>query len=205
MTTLRYRGKLVRWNDDRGFGFISPGKGQDDVFVHVRDFRNRRRRPVEGQVLEYEMGSDGWGRPCAQGVAYLGSRDDRPRPGFPAITLLPLVFLAALGIAILMNRLPGIALPIYLGASVVSYFAYGQDKSAARAGAWRTSESTLHMLDLLGGWPGGLLAQRAFRHKSKKVSFQVVFWLIVALHAVALASCLFSLGPIPALTASWIS
>ena len=38
------------------------------------------------------------------------------------------------------------------------------------------------MLALLGGWPGAFLAQRYFRHKTQKVSFQIVSWLIVALH-----------------------
>jgi uncharacterized membrane protein YsdA (DUF1294 family) len=37
----------------------------------------------------------------------------------------------------------------------------------------------LHLLDLLGGWPGGFLAQRRLRHKCSKGSFQFVFWLIV--------------------------
>jgi uncharacterized membrane protein YsdA (DUF1294 family) len=73
---------------------------------------------------------------------------------------------------------------IYLLASVVSFLTYALDKSAARAGRWRTRESTLHLLALFGGWPGALLAQRVLRHKSSKRSFQVVFWMT------ALCNCL---------------
>ena len=67
----------------------------------------------------------------------------------------------------------------YAGASVLTFLTYAFDKSAARRGAWRTPESTLHLLDLAGGWPGALLAQQLLRHKSSKQSFVAVFWLTV--------------------------
>lgn len=70
-----------------------------------------------------------------------------------------------------MNRLAA----WYLLASLVSYVAYFRDKRAAATGARRTPERTLHLLDLAGGWPGALLAQRQFRHKTAKRSFQWLF------------------------------
>lgn len=72
--------------------------------------------------------------------------------------------------------------------SLATFAAYGLDKRAARRpGARRTPERTLHILALLGGWPGGLLAQRAFRHKRSKPRFMRVFWLTAAIHISALA------------------
>lgn len=71
---------------------------------------------------------------------------------------------------------------LYGLASPVAFFLYWRDKHSARNGHWRTPESTLHLTELLGGWPGALLAQQAFRHKTRKLSFQVPFWIIVALH-----------------------
>ena len=68
--------------------------------------------------------------------------------------------------------------------SVVAFLLYWSDKRKARAEAWRTPENVLHALELAGGWPGALLAQQLFRHKTRKVSFQVVFWFIVLLHQV---------------------
>jgi uncharacterized membrane protein YsdA (DUF1294 family) len=59
---------------------------------------------------------------------------------------------------------------------------YAVDKSAASKGAWRTQESTLHLLALAGGWPGALVAQQKLRHKSRKHAFQSVFWLTVLLN-----------------------
>jgi len=69
--------------------------------------------------------------------------------------------------------------------SVVSVALYGADKRAAGRGAWRIPEKTLHTVDLLGGWPGGALARRVFRHKTSKWSFLIVSWSIAALHGVA--------------------
>ena len=80
-----------------------------------------------------------------------------------------------------------LVLIVYAVASVITFFAYGLDKRAARRGRWRTPEATLHLLELLGGFPGAMLAQRIFRHKRGKVRYLIVFWLIVALHAAAWA------------------
>lgn len=69
--------------------------------------------------------------------------------------------------------------------SVVSVALYGADKRAAGRGAWRIPEKTLHTVDLLGGWPGGAIARRLFRHKTSKWSFLIVSWSIAALHGAA--------------------
>ncbi|MCO6055716.1 DUF1294 domain-containing protein [Pseudomonas sp. MOB-449] len=70
--------------------------------------------------------------------------------------------------------------------SLVCFVAYWRDKRFAMAGAQRTPESRLHLYEILGGWPGGLLAQRLIRHKNRKVAYQVKFWLIVAVHLAVL-------------------
>ena len=63
--------------------------------------------------------------------------------------------------------------------SAITYWVYARDKRRAEEGEWRVPEVRLHFLDLLGGWPGGFLAQRRLRHKCSKGSYQFVFWLIV--------------------------
>ncbi|MCU0092336.1 DUF1294 domain-containing protein [Pseudomonas koreensis] len=68
--------------------------------------------------------------------------------------------------------------------SVLAFFLYWADKRKARVDAWRTPENILHAVELAGGWAGALIAQQVFRHKTRKVSFQVLFWMIVALHQV---------------------
>ena len=88
----------------------------------------------------------------------------------------------ALCIAGLAKMVPAWIIAIYAVTSLISLTAYGCDKSYAEKGTWRIPESTLHFFALIGGWPGGLVAQRLFRHKTRKLSFQLVFWLIVLLH-----------------------
>jgi len=74
---------------------------------------------------------------------------------------------------------------LYLLTSALAFAAYGIDKFAAIAGAWRIPEAFLHLLGLAGGWPGALLAQRVFRHKNRKVSFQLTFWLVSIVNCAA--------------------
>ncbi|MEX1165519.1 MAG: DUF1294 domain-containing protein [Hydrogenophaga sp.] len=68
----------------------------------------------------------------------------------------------------------------------ITFLAYGKDKSAAQSGAWRTPESTLHMLALAGGWPAARWAQQSLRHKSSKTAFQMVYGATVLLNLAGL-------------------
>ncbi|QPP51574.1 DUF1294 domain-containing protein [Halomonas sp. SS10-MC5] len=64
----------------------------------------------------------------------------------------------------------------YMLLSAITFAMYGFDKAAAERGQWRTSEATLLFVGLIGGWPGALVAQRLFRHKTRKQPFQAIFW-----------------------------
>lgn len=69
--------------------------------------------------------------------------------------------------------------------NLVTFIAYGVDKRAAIRGNWRIPEINLHTLEFLGGWPCAFIAQKVFRHKTKKQSYQAMFWFILALQAFA--------------------
>ncbi len=98
------------------------------------------------------------------------------------------VFAVALALATLIVPLPWWIAAVYAVVSVVTFAAYGLDKRAAgRAGARRTPESTLLLLGLVAGWPGALVAQQVFRHKTRKRSFRRAFWGTVVLNVLALA------------------
>ena len=80
------------------------------------------------------------------------------------------------------------AVPVlYLSASATAFILYRVDKGAAVDGRRRTPEDTLLVIGLLGGWPGALVAQRVMRHKSRKTSFQLLFWMTVVVNCAVLA------------------
>jgi uncharacterized membrane protein YsdA (DUF1294 family) len=79
---------------------------------------------------------------------------------------------------------------VYGALSLISFTLYACDKAAARRGERRIAERVLHLLDLMGGWPGGWLAQKTLHHKCSKRAFQRVYGFTVLLNAGLLASLL---------------
>ena len=176
----REKGTLSRWDDEKGYGFIRPHNGKEDIFLHVKSLPHYQRRPKEGDVLTYGVEVDEKQRYYAfpakiKGLAW----------SLFSMSCLGVLFLFAVYLYLVFRQtLPFHPLAIYAAMSLVAIWAYSRDKRAAQSGAWRSSEFRLHLLEFLGGWPGAFLAQRFFRHKSRKLSYQIVFWLIVAAHGV---------------------
>ena len=56
------KGKLVRWIDDKGFGFIKPENGKEDIFIHISALRGMSRKPVIGDVIHYQISFDAKGK-----------------------------------------------------------------------------------------------------------------------------------------------
>jgi uncharacterized membrane protein YsdA (DUF1294 family)/cold shock CspA family protein len=185
---MRQKGKITRWDDDKGFGFITPLSGGSDVFVHIKAFGNRNRRPEINDVVTYSVSKDNKGRTRAVDATLAGDKlvKKAPRKTSMSSVLFSLLFLGGVGFTVYMRNLPITILYWYLVASVVTFLVYVKDKSAAQKGNWRTQESTLLVLGLVGGWPGALIAQETLRHKSKKTSFKVVFAITVVLNGAAL-------------------
>lgn len=181
---MRTEGKITIWNDEKGFGFITPSTGGKQVFVHIKAFSIRNRRPKINQIVTYALSSDEKGRPCATKATLAGDQLQIPtkQSTIPSLVIAATLFLLIVTVSVLTTWLPPLVLAIYIGVSLLTFIIYAADKSAAKKGAWRTQESTLHLLSLAGGWPGALIAQQTLRHKSKKQSFQAVFWLTVLMN-----------------------
>ena len=81
-------------------------------------------------------------------------------------------------------QVPVFVIYIYLFTSIATFLIYGWDKWQAKKNKWRIPEKWLHVFEFFGGWPGGILGQLVFRHKTSKISYQIIFWLIVILHLV---------------------
>jgi uncharacterized membrane protein YsdA (DUF1294 family)/cold shock CspA family protein len=187
---MRYQGRITQWKDDQGYGFITPNGGGESVFLHIKAFRQRRERPTGDEIVTYDLARDAKGRLRAEAVEFVRPGKTKTRAEANSPGSWPLwacsLFFAALVAAVLTGKLPKPLLWLYSAASIVAFAAYWIDKDAARAGRWRTQESTLHLLALIGGWPGALMAQWRLRHKSAKLSFLVVFWITVLLNCGAL-------------------
>lgn len=87
-----------------------------------------------------------------------------------------------------MRRMPWVVLPGLALLNIATFFVYSKDKAAADEETLRIREEILHALALAGGWPAAWLAQHVLRHMTAKLGFQIVFWVTVALHMIALAT-----------------
>lgn len=113
-------------------------------------------------------------------------RGGRNRGTFLAVITAAVFFGVLVGL-LPLGQVPGWLLAAYALFSAVAFGMYGADKSAAVRGAWRTSETTLHTIVLLGGWPGALVARQVFRHKTTKQPFRTILWCTVVANCGALA------------------
>ena len=181
---MRFQGRITQWHDEKGYGFITPNGGGSRVFMHISSLAPNQRRPRGEELVHYEVTLDARLRPNAHGVHYVALAKRRGLPALGAIVApgAAVVFFCFLLGAVLRDRLP-IAVPLYYAVvSLVTYLAYRRDKEAAIKRRRRTAEKDLHFLELFGGWPGALIAQRWVRHKSQKATFQVEFYLATAVN-----------------------
>ena len=203
---MQKQGTIIRWDAARAFGFIRSPDTSADVFFHLRDFRGAAP-PREGLAVTYEeihVGGKGPRAMAVQPAGSSGARGSQPTRSRPAprnqsrrepasaslFLLLAAGWCGLLGWGTWTRQLPPWwwTLGAVLAVNLLTFWVYAADKNAARRGRWRIPENNLHLLALLGGWPGAWLAQQAMRHKSSKRAFRAVYWLTVAVHCIALAA-----------------
>ncbi|TRX74305.1 DUF1294 domain-containing protein [Pseudomonas mangiferae] len=212
MSPVERSGRIERWEDERGFGFIRPDGRGEAVFLHVSALGGEERprvgdpvrftvERVDGRLRARRARLEGSGRcqvPTPRTPAARQGPRSRMKPGIGRVSLARLLVL--LGLCVLplggAGRLMGQGTPAawllaYPLASGLVFFLYRRDKALAQRDARRIPEATLHGLEWLGGWPGAWLAQGAYRHKTRKASYQAVFWLIVLVHQLGWASLAF--------------
>lgn len=231
-TRLR-EGQLVRWDAAKGFGFIRPTGGGNDVFLHISALP-QGQVPGIGARIAFSAVDDPQGRgqralkaiidgAAGGAVGSTATQPRAPRPTAPAprpnqgsagprpkrrdetlrslqlnkltlaVAATTLFCLWGALTALPLTPIPLLAYPIF---SLAAFLLYARDKFSAIRGAWRIPESSLHLVEAIGGWPGAYVAQQTMRHKTVKQSYQIVFWLIVSLHVGCWGLWVFAPGPL---------
>lgn len=184
----RLTGVIKSWDDDKGFGFIELEGRRKDIFFHISAFETPRRRPSVGDEVIYVLEEDTGKGPRAAAV-WLRGEPLPPETGIHRavrrgailrLLIFPLYafYCAALGKTVGFE--PGVLL-WHLPISAICFWSYADDKARAQRGWRRTPESFLIFWGVIGGWPGGLLAQLLYWHKTTKSSFQSSFWFSVGI------------------------
>ncbi|HEV2883420.1 MAG TPA: cold shock domain-containing protein [Pyrinomonadaceae bacterium] len=133
---MRRQGKIAKWNDERGFGFISS-EGGDSVFVHISSLPRSDRRPSLNEAVSYTLAFDSHGRPQASDVRFIVRLSSDPpvrqipRSGNAVRIAFAMSFLIALAVLATVGRLEMSLLALYSGASIITYGCYSRDKTAA--------------------------------------------------------------------------
>lgn len=199
----RVTGTLTSWNDERGFGFLTTDVGDRRVFVHISAFPRSAVRPLLGEPVSFEIETASDGRSVARRVVVERMEQAPPPEAAPpprrtavqrmlagrrpaSFDYLAIVafFLVYVFVSVAWPMPPWV-LGVYLVTSILSFIVYAVDKKAATSGGWRISESSLLALGIIGGWPGAIIGQQAFRHKTRKAGFRSAFWGTVLLNVLA--------------------
>ena len=191
LQTPMQRGVLVMWNDQKGFGFIRPQGTEDDYFVHISTFKKGlTRRPEIGDDVHFRAGGQDAKKRATYAHIPAIEPSQRasdtpfelnPRQRSWVINVLIITPLVLSGFLLLMAKNP---LPFfsYWILSLLTMFLYGLDKAHAATHRWRIPEVYFHLLELMGGWPGALIAQNDFRHKTRMSSYIWILRGIIAIH-----------------------
>ncbi|MDM8532750.1 cold shock domain-containing protein [Anaerolineales bacterium HSG25] len=77
---MEFKGKLVRWNDDRGFGFIKVSSSEEDIFIHISALKGMPRRPIDGDVICFQVEHDENDRASAKSARIEGLAKTSRKP-----------------------------------------------------------------------------------------------------------------------------
>ncbi|MBK1828413.1 DUF1294 domain-containing protein [Haloferula rosea] len=173
------RALIVEWKPKSPFGFGEAGK--DRIFLHISNFADRARWPEVGDWVTFVDGQDSAGRPCAEEIVLHASDSDlKPRHLLELLLLLALPILSLPAFEGLLDLWWIIYFCTFTSLATCMHLWF--DKRFAISERSRIPEATLHLFELMGGWPGSFLGQRLLRHKVSKKSYQMIFWAIVLVY-----------------------
>ncbi len=204
-----HAGIIKSYNEEKGFGFIKTDDN-NSLFFHISEYRPPRKPPINERVV-FQFGTDNQGRTQAKRVQsevfvqqkqaeYLQRQQRREQRQAEQeifqqgqrfkLIIGCLFYLLLVGLAV-FHYLSWLIVLWYLLIGSVTFIIYAKDKNSAEKGKWRTPENTLHLLAVIGGWVGAMLAQTYLRHKSQKAEFRMIYYFTVIINLILLVGCLY--------------
>ncbi|MDF1861428.1 MAG: hypothetical protein P1U87_14525 [Verrucomicrobiales bacterium] len=179
MTTPAHDSKVITWSNHEGSGFLSFSE-EEVIPVYAKDFQRFHRRPQEGDRVLHNLASGEGEWPHATDVVLL-----RARGLFHDLKgAWPTLFLVLPILAFLIAPLPGgffhcVAYVFLLSAATFLLYHCHEFRRDGIGNC--TPDSALHFLELLGGWPGAILAQHQIGTEFSRKRYQFFFWIIVGI------------------------
>ncbi len=172
--------EIIDWDPDSGSGYLGLNEQNQLLPLKVMDFEKFHRRPVVGDRVLCDLSYDADFNPVAVDVRLL-----RAKGLFHGMsTAWPSLFLVLPIVAFLVAPLPasGWHFMAYLFlVSAVSFLLYHCDDFRRNGFGKMRADSVLHFLELIGGWPGAILARRKLGVEQADPRYQLFLWLSVAL------------------------
>lgn len=203
----KHQGYVVKFDAERGFGFIKFKEFDKELFFHIKGFK-ANRNPVIGEQVLFDIKPDKQGRPVAvnvQEALFVAKKQQereqrkqkqqahkahqaRQEQKHGTLNLLcgfAVGYFVLIVIMSLMSDVPSYLPLMYVVMGVISFIMYYQDKRKAQNNQWRIPEKTLHIIDVLGGWIGATFAHKLLNHKATKAPFRGVFYATIVIHVMA--------------------
>ena len=168
------QGIVIYYNNEKGYGFIKTERYEENIFIHYSDISNAKKLS-KGQEVEFEIKKTKKGLSAISLVA--GAKQHSP---YLIFALLSIFFIGLISTFLFYQEIK-IFFAYLIAINIITFILYGYDKAISGGEKLRVPEYNLHTLALLGGSPSALLAQKFFRHKTIKSSFQIFYWIIVIL------------------------
>ena len=165
------QGYVIHFNEEKGYGFIGSDDYEENIFVHITQVKNADELS-QGQAVEFSIEKTKKGLAAINVIA--GDKQQSPYFIFGLISLFSILAIFAYASQHLQ-----ILISYLIAINTTTFVLYGYDKLISSGEKLRIPELNLQALALFGGSPAALMAQKFFRHKTIKGSFQIVYWIIV--------------------------
>lgn len=189
---LGVSGRIVKWDDERGFGFVQTDAISDEIFFHANTLVARERTPKLNEAItvhaQYDADKKRWSAtkitsPKREQILAQQQAEERKVVRPLKAQLQWAVPVALLWLAVVAWKMLWLA-GAYALVSLIALALYAWDKRCAITDNSRVPEANLHAVAVLGGWAGALVARYLFRHKTSKQPFVAIFWGTVVVNVV---------------------